>query len=114
MVVRQLLSAIGIATLTLISIPAGAAASPDTPPYRMIARYPIGGTDVGYDYLRVDSPTRRVFVAHASRVEVLDADTGKKLGEIAGLQGAHGIEIIESLNKGYITAGLDRAVTVFD
>ena len=48
----------------------------------MIAQYPIGGNDTGYDYLRVDALTRRVFVAHANRVEVLNVDTGEKLGEI--------------------------------
>src|SRR5438874_9915015 len=46
------------------------------------AQYPIGGNDTGYDYLRVDALTRRVFVAHANRVEVLNVDTGEKLGEI--------------------------------
>ena len=89
-------------------------ASPTLPTYRMVARYPIGGTDTGYDYLHVDAPTRRVFIAHANRVEVVNADTGAKLGEIAGMHGAHGIEIVDSVDKGYISDGLDRAVTVFD
>ena len=80
----------------------------------MIAQYPIGGNDTGYDYLRVDAPTRHVFVAHASRVEVLNVDTGEKVGEIAGLHGVHGIELIPELGKGYTSNGLDRSVTVFD
>jgi len=80
----------------------------------MIAQYPIGGNDTGYDYLRVDALTRRVFVAHANRVEVLNVDTGEKLGEIAGMHGVHGIELIAELGKGYTSNGLDRTVTVFD
>jgi len=80
----------------------------------MIAQYPIGGNDTGYDYLRVDALTRRVFVAHANRVEVLNVDTGEKLGEIAGMHGVHGIEFIAELGKGYTSNGLDRTVTVFD
>jgi DNA-binding beta-propeller fold protein YncE len=111
---RQLLSRIAVAALGVSAVLAAAATPPGGTAYRMIARYPIGGNDTGYDYLRVDAPTRRVFIAHATRVEVLNADTGQKVGEIAGIQGAHGIEIVESLNKGYITGGLDRAVTVFD
>lgn len=111
---RQLLSRIAVAALGVSAVLAAAATPPGAAAYRMIARYPIGGNDTGYDYLRVDAPTRRVFIAHATRVEVLNADTGQKVGEIAGIQGAHGIEIVESLNKGYITGGLDRAVTVFD
>lgn len=80
----------------------------------MIAQYPIGGNDAGYDYLRVDAPTRRVFVAHANRVEVLNVDTGQKVGEITGMHGVHGIELIPELGKGYTSNGLDRSVTVFD
>jgi YVTN family beta-propeller protein len=92
-----------------------AAAGATTPPtYRMIARYPIGGTDTGYDYLKVDASTHRVFIAHATHVEVLDTDSGKKLGEIAGIHGAHGIELVDAVGKGYITSGLDRSVVVFD
>src|SRR5205814_2294849 len=79
--------------------------------YHMIAQYPIGGNDTGYDYLRVDALARRVFVAHANRVEVLNVDTGEKVGEIAGM---HGIELIPELGKGYTSNGLDRTVTVFD
>jgi YVTN family beta-propeller protein len=82
--------------------------------YRMIAQFPIGGNDAGYDYLRVDAPTRRVFIAHLNRVEVLDADSGAKLGEVAGMHGVHGIELIPELGKGYTSNGLDRSVTVFD
>jgi DNA-binding beta-propeller fold protein YncE len=105
---------IAVAVLGLSATLAAAAPSTAGNAYHMIARYPIGGNDTGYDYLRVDAPTRHVFIAHANRIEVLNADTGQKLGEIAGMHGAHGIEIVESLDKGYITGGLDRAVTVFD
>lgn len=111
---RELLSRIAVTALAWSAVAAVAATPPAGTAYRMIARYPIGGNDTGYDYLRVDAPTRHVFIAHANRVEVLNADTGQKLGEIAGMHGAHGIEIVESLDKGYITAGLDRAVIVFD
>jgi DNA-binding beta-propeller fold protein YncE len=110
---HQLLSAV----LAAASVLTGVAAHPAPPAaggYRMIAQFPIGGNDAGYDYLRVDAPTRRVFVAHLNRVEVLNADTGARLGEISGMHGVHGIEIIPELGKGYTSNGLDRTVTVFD
>lgn len=93
---------------------ATAAASPASAPYAIIARYEIGGNEAGYDYLKVDAEKRRVFVAHGNRIEVIDADSGKKVGEIPDTHGSHGIELIPELGKGYVTAGLDRAVTVFD
>lgn len=110
---REVLSAL-IAAAALPLAGAHAAAPPAASSYRMIAQYPIGGNDTGYDYLRVDAATRRVFVAHANRVEVLNADTGRKVGEISGMHGVHGIELIPELGKGYTSNGLDRTVSVFD
>lgn len=83
-------------------------------PYRVLAQWPVGGTDTGYDYLRVDVEARRLYVAHGTRVEVLDADNGQRVGEIAGMHGVHGIEVIPKLDRGYTSNGLDRTVTVFD
>ena len=110
---HQLLSAVLVVVSVLIVVPAQAA-PPAAGGYRMIAQFPIGGNDAGYDYLRVDAPTRRVFVAHLNRVDVLNADNGAKVGEVAGMRGVHGIEIIPELGKGYTSNGLDRTVTVFD
>jgi DNA-binding beta-propeller fold protein YncE len=110
----QLLCAALLAIASLQNADAWSAAASSAGSYRIIAQYQIGGNDAGYDYLRVDAPTRRVFVAHANRVEVLNVDTGKKLGEISGMHGVHGIELIPELGKGYTSNGLDRTVTVFD
>ena len=50
--------------------------------YQIVARFKIGGDTSGYDYLRVDPAARRLYVSHGKRFEVLDADTGNKIGEI--------------------------------
>jgi YVTN family beta-propeller protein len=107
---HELLRAIVIASATLLTSVAHSAAAA----YRIIAHYPIGGNEQGYDYLRVDAPMHRVFVAHANRVEVLSTGNGQKVGEITGMHGVHGIEIIPELGKGYTSNGLDRTVSVFD
>jgi DNA-binding beta-propeller fold protein YncE len=83
------------------------------PEYRVAKRYPIGGTDTFYDYVRLDPQSRQLFLAHGNRVEVLDADTGAKRGEISG-QGVHGIEIVPGGNVGFASNGHDRTVTKFD
>ncbi len=80
---------------------------------KVIARYPIGG-EVRYDYLRVDPTMRRLYVSHGTKVEVLDADTGAKLGTIAPMKGVHGIAIVPGAGHGFITAGSDRTVVMFD
>jgi DNA-binding beta-propeller fold protein YncE len=81
--------------------------------YRVLTQFKIGG-EGGYDYIRVDSAARRLYVSHGTRVEVLDADTGKKLGEIAPTNGVHGIAIASEFNHGFTSNGKDNTVTMFD
>jgi DNA-binding beta-propeller fold protein YncE len=81
--------------------------------YKIITRYPIGGTG-GYDYINFEPTTRRLFVAHMKKVEVLNADTGKKLGEIETGLGTHGTAFAHEFNHGFITSGTTRTVTMFD
>ena len=82
--------------------------------YRITGRYPVGGDTSRWDYLRVDPATRFLYVAHSTKFEVLDADTGKKVGEIAPASRAHGVVIVPGLNRGFATSGNDNAVIVFD
>jgi len=114
MQIHKLLYSALLAPVAVMSMAAQSAQPAASSPYRIIAHYPIGGNETGYDYLRVDAPMHRIFVAHVNRVEVLDSQSGQKTGEIAGMHGVHGIEIIPSLGKGYTSNGLDRTVTVFD
>jgi len=100
--------AIGFAGCTVLT---ATAASSN---YRVVKRYPIGGSDTGYDYVHLDAESRQLFVAHGNRVEVLDADSGTKRGEISGMHGVHGIEIIPGTSIGFTSNGLDRSVTKFD
>lgn len=96
----------------LLSVYGAAAAA--APAYKILANYPIGGHDTGYDYLRLDAATHRLFVAHAARVEVIDADTGKKVGEIADTPGVHGIAFAPEFHHGFTSNGAPRSVTMFD
>ena len=81
--------------------------------YKIVNHFAIGG-EGGYDYLRVDPSARRLFVSHGTKVEVLDVDSGKKLGEIAPTPGVHGIAFAPEFNHGFITNGGDNTVTLFD
>src|SRR5260370_20494356 len=50
--------------------------------YKVVARYPVPGNG-GFDYVGIDSAARRVYLSHATQVDVIDADTGKVVGAIA-------------------------------
>jgi DNA-binding beta-propeller fold protein YncE len=97
-----------VLTLALIATVAFAAEG-----YKILTKYKIGGTG-GWDYVAVDSANRRIYASHGTLVEVLDADSGKVVGQITQLHGVHGIAVAPDLNKGFITNGQSSSVTVFD
>src|ERR1041385_8917169 len=70
--------------------------------------------DGGWDYLAADATARRVYVAHATRVVVLDMDNGVVVGEVAGTPGVHGIAVAPELGRGFTSNGADSSVTIFD
>lgn len=82
--------------------------------YKVVARFPIGGDTSSYDYLRVDPVARRLYVAHEKKFEVLDADTGRKIGEIGPVTRAHGVAISPETNHGFATSGIDDQIIMFD
>lgn len=61
-----------------------------------------------------DPPNHRLFIARQNRVMVVDEDSGKLLGEITGIQGAHGTAIAEATGHGFATSGNDQSVVMFD
>jgi YVTN family beta-propeller protein len=101
---------LGLLVAGFAALPCLRAAAAD---YQIVARYPIGGTG-SYDYLRVDAAARRLYIAHEKRFEVLDADTGKKLGEIAPTSRAHGVALAPDTGHGFASSGMDDEITMFD
>jgi YVTN family beta-propeller protein len=81
--------------------------------YRLETHYSIDGTE-GWDYITVDSDARRLYVSHDTRVEVLHADTGKKIGTIPDTPGVHGIAIAPGTNHGFTSNGRENTVSMFD
>ena len=81
--------------------------------YRLASQVPLPGAG-GWDYLTVDASARRVYISHATQVEVLDADTQKSVGTIPDTPGVHGIALAPRLGRGFISAGKADSVVVFD
>jgi hypothetical protein len=81
--------------------------------YRVTHTYTLGG-DGSWDYVVPDPPNHRIFVARQNRVMVIDEDSGTLLGEVTGIQGAHGTAIAASSGHGFATSGNDQSVVMFD
>ena len=60
--------------------------------YRITHTYTLGG-DGGWDYIVPDPPNHRLFIGRQNRVMVVDEDNGTLLGEVTGIQGAHGTAV---------------------
>jgi DNA-binding beta-propeller fold protein YncE len=81
--------------------------------YHITHTYALGG-DGSWDYVVPDPPNHRLFIARQTRVMVVDEDTGMLLGEVTGIQGAHGTAVAESSGHGFATSGNDQSVVMFD
>lgn len=81
--------------------------------WRITHTYALGGNG-SWDYVVPDPPNHRVFIARQNRVMVVDEDSGKLLGEVTGIQGAHGTAIAQSSGHGFATSGNDESVVMFD
>src|SRR6202790_4504111 len=81
--------------------------------YRVVHTYALGG-EGSWDYVVPDPPSHRVYVARQNRVMVIDQDSGKLLGEVTGIQGAHGTAVAESAGRGFATEGDGKSVAMFD
>jgi DNA-binding beta-propeller fold protein YncE len=101
-----------IAFVLMLSIVASSSAQAP-PTYRVTHSYVVGG-DGSWDYIVPDPPTHRLFVGRQNRVMVIDEDTGALLGEVTGIQGAHGTAVADAAGHGFATSGNDRSVVMFD
>ena len=82
-------------------------------PYSVVKEIKIGGTG-GWDYITVDPAAHRIYVSHATKIVVADADSGTVVGEIADTPGVHGIAVAPDLGLGYTSNGRDNTSTIVD
>ena len=100
---------ISILSLSLAAVAVAAAG----PGYHVIKTYKLGG-EGGWDYLTVDASARHFYISRGTHVIVLDADSGKNVGDIPDTPGVHGIALAPELGKGFVSNGREGTVTVFD
>lgn len=81
--------------------------------YRITHTYMLGG-EGSWDYVVPDPPNHRIFIARQNRLMVVDEDKGTLLGEVTGINGAHGAAIAASSGHGFATSGNDQSVVMFD
>ena len=102
-----------IVAATTARAQSAASATNDTGPYRVHQIFHVGG-EGGWDYMTVDPEHKLLYVPRSTHTMVLDATTGKTIADIPGQKRNHGVVIVPSAGRGFITDGADASVTVFD
>jgi DNA-binding beta-propeller fold protein YncE len=100
-------------TIALVFTLASSVLAQSSSPYRVTHTYTLGG-DGSWDYIVPDPPNHRLFVGRQDRVMVIDEDKGTLLGEVTGIQGAHGTAVANATGHGFATSGNDQSVVMFD
>ena len=99
-----------VTLVTLLWITSGLAAAAG---FHVTKTYALGG-DGGWDYLSLDPASRHLFISRATHVIVIDADSGKPVGDIPDTPGVHGIALAPNLGRGFISNGREGTVSIFD
>ncbi|HZF30483.1 MAG TPA: YncE family protein [Gammaproteobacteria bacterium] len=82
-------------------------------PYKIVKTYQLGG-DGFWDYVVPEPAAHRLFIARENRVMVVDEESGKLVGEVAPIDGAHGTAVVPEAGRGFATSGNDKSVVIFD
>jgi WD40 repeat protein len=97
-------------TLVIVAI---CLAEPASAQYAVTHTYPLGG-EGSWDYVIPDPARHRLFIARQNRVMVVDERTGKLLGEVAPINGAHGVALVDKTGRGFATSSNDSSIYEFD
>jgi YVTN family beta-propeller protein len=104
--------AVSLFALLILGASAFAAPAPSDD-YSITKKISIPGQG-SWDYLIVDDSARRLYVSHATQVEVIDVDSESIVGSVPKTPGVHGIAIAPELGRGFVSNGQSSTVTVFD
>jgi DNA-binding beta-propeller fold protein YncE len=91
----------------------GASTELPSQPFAIKNTWTIGGSG-SWDYLTMDAPAQRLYIAHGHAVQAVDTSSGTVAGQITGLVEAHAIALDDSGEFGYISDGPGGKVVVFD
>jgi YVTN family beta-propeller protein len=107
---KTIRSVAALSLLTILGAPFCQAAAET---YHFIKDIPVGGK-AQWDYLRIEPGGHRLFLTHATKVEVIDLEKGAVIGSIDDTPGVHGIVFAPKLNRCFTSNGGENTVSVVD
>ncbi|MDB6104269.1 MAG: hypothetical protein JWO52_4268 [Gammaproteobacteria bacterium] len=68
-----------------------------------------------WDYLSADPESHRLFIARTTHTMVVNGQTGALIADIPGQQSAHGVALVPSVGRGFISdGGAEGSIVIFD
>lgn len=83
------------------------------PAYHVLGQQGLPG-NVQWDYLNDEPLSHRLFLTRGDHVDVFDTEAGKVVGSIPGTHGVHGVALAPELDRAFVSAGKDNAVTIVE
>ena len=100
----------------LLLSPVVVSAAPQDSGYRVIRTIHLGG-EGNWDYVTVDADARRVYIPRSTHIMVIDEDSGRVVGDIAGMNGLHGVAVVPEFNRAFVTGNKteqEGTIYIFD
>ena len=72
----------------------------------------VGG-EGGFDYATLDERNHRLYIPRTTHTMVIDAESGKTIGDIPGQKHNHGVALVPELGRGFISDGAG-SIVIFD
>ena len=115
MITKKSLETIGLGlvsvALSISAIPATAQQAQSS--YHVKKTIHLPGTE-GWDYIGMDSATRRLYIGREKYLQVLDVDSGRLVAQLTDVPGAHGIALVPQLHRGFTVNGDRNSSTLLD
>ena len=92
---------------------AAAANAAGLPTYSNPGSIHIGGQGQ-WDYIFVDPATHRLYVTRSTHTQVIDPVAGKVVADWAGGKGLHGVVVVPSAGRAFVSDGKAATLLVFD
>lgn len=81
--------------------------------FHVAQTFMVGG-EGGWDYITVDPAAKLLYLPRTTHTMVLDEKTGRTIADIPGQRRSHGVVLVPSAGRGFISDGEDASVTIFD
>src|SRR3989440_6905733 len=81
--------------------------------YHFEREIPIGG-EGGWDILTIDNAARRLYLAHSTKVVVVDLNKNAVVGEVVDTPGVHAFVAVPEIQRGFSSKGKETKKSGID